>query len=134
MSIGRLEHVNLSVSRPERMAQLLKELCGWEERWSGKSLLGGDTIHVGEPHNGGSYIAVYTNDNLRGKTGLDFAKGAPLNHVALLVDDIEQAEKTVIAAGLTPENHGDYEPGKRFYFYDWDGIEFEIVSYEGEAA
>jgi len=37
--------------------------------------------------------------------------------------------RRVIAAGLTPFSHGDYEPGRRFYFFDWDGIEFEIVSY-----
>ena len=35
----------------------------------------------------------------------------------------------MIAAGLTPFSHGDYAPGRRFYFFDWDGIEFEIVSY-----
>jgi hypothetical protein len=23
----------------------------------------------------------------------------------------------------------DYEPGRRFYFLDWDGIEFELVNY-----
>ena len=32
--------------------------------------------------------------------------------------------------GLETFNHGDYEPGRRFYFFDWDGIEFEVVSYE----
>lgn len=58
-----------------------------------------------------------------------FAKGVPLNHVGLLVDDLDAAEAVVVAAGLTPFNHGDYEPGRRFYFFDWDGIEFEVVSY-----
>ena len=31
--------------------------------------------------------------------------------------------------GLTPFNHDDYEPGRRFYLFDRDGIEWEIVSY-----
>ena len=31
---------------------------------------------------------------------------------------------------LEPFNHDDYEPGRRFYFFDWDGIEFEVVSYQ----
>lgn len=35
----------------------------------------------------------------------------------------------MVAAGFTPFNHGDYEPGRRFYFLDGDGIEYEIVSY-----
>jgi glyoxylase I family protein len=35
----------------------------------------------------------------------------------------------VVAAGLTPFSHADYEPGRLFYFLDPDGIEFEAVSY-----
>ncbi|MEZ5340555.1 MAG: hypothetical protein R2706_03650 [Acidimicrobiales bacterium] len=38
-------------------------------------------------------------------------------------------EARVIAAGFEPYNHGDYEPGRRFYFDDADAIEFEVVSY-----
>ena len=45
------------------------------------------------------------------------------------VDDLDAAEAVVKAAGLEPFNHADYEPGRRFYFFDWDGIEFEMVSY-----
>jgi len=123
MANGWLEHVNITVSDPELMSQLLKNLCGWHERWRGPSLLGGSTIHVGSERD---YIAVYTHDGAHGP----YAKGAPLNHVALVVDDLDEAERTVTAAGLTAFNHGDYEPGRRFYFFDWDGIEFEIVSYD----
>ena len=28
-----------------------------------------------------------------------------------------------------PFKHGDYDPGRRFYFFDRDEIEFGIVSY-----
>ncbi|MGJ8556368.1 MAG: VOC family protein, partial [Sulfitobacter geojensis] len=27
-------------------------------------------------------------------------------------------------------NHADYEPGRRFYFHDTDGVEFEVVQYD----
>ncbi len=130
MSTGRLEHANLSVTRPERSAELFKQLCGWEERWRGDSKLGGKTIHVGEPGNGAGYLALYTGDHVTG----DYAKGQPLNHVGLLVDDLKAAEDVVVGAGLKPFGHDDYDPGKRFYFFDWDGIEFEVVSYSGEKA
>lgn len=122
MPIGFLEHANITVSDPDRLSALLQELCGWHERWRGPSQLGGRTIHVGNERD---YLALYTNDGRGGP----FAKGAPLNHIALAVDDLDAAEAVVVAAGLEPFNHGDYEPGRRFYFYDWDGIEFEIVSY-----
>ena len=122
MSQGYLEHANLTVSDPERSARLLQDLCGWHERWRGPSQLGGWTIHVGGARD---YLALYTHDGPIGR----FTKGAPLNHVGLVVSDLDAAERTVIAAGLEPFGHGDYEPGRRFYFFDWDGIEFELVNY-----
>lgn len=123
MPIGYLEHANITVSDPEATAALLQELCGWRERWRGPSQLGGWTIHCGDDR---AYIALWTD----GKGARDFAKGVPLNHVGLVVDDLDEAERVVIAAGFEPFSHADYEPGRRFYFFDADHIEWEIVSYE----
>ncbi|MEG9268658.1 VOC family protein [Qipengyuania sp. Mu-71] len=123
MATGRLEHANISVTDPERSAALLKDLLGWEEGWRGPSQIYGRSVHIGAEHD---YIALYTGDHVRG----EFAKGHPLNHIAFTVDDLDAAEKAVTAHGLTPFGHDDYVPGRRFYFFDWDGIEFEVVSYE----
>ena len=123
MSQGRIEHVNLTVTDIERSAALLEKLLGWRRRWRGAAMNGGETIHVGEED---TYLALYT--DRRDHAGQ--AKGRPLNHVGLLVDDLDAAERIVAEHGLEPFNHGDYAPGRRFYFFDWDGIEFEVVSYE----
>lgn len=123
MPTGFLEHANITVSDPDRSSSLLQALCGWHERWRGPSQLGGWTIHVGNERD---YLAVYTSGS---PVAQRFAKGVPLNHIGLVVDDLKAAEGVVAAAGLTPFNHADYEPGRRFYFFDWDGIEFEVVSY-----
>lgn len=120
---GQLEHANITVTDPERSSALFQELLGWHERWRGASAMGGKTIHVGDAT---TYLAIYTNEAAQG----GYRKGVPLNHIGLLVDDLEAAEAVVIAQGLEPFSHGDYEPGRRFYFFDWDGIEFEVVSYE----
>lgn len=85
-------------------------------------LNGGETIHVGDEN---AYLALYTDRQPRER----YSKGAPLNHVGFRVDDLDAAEKVVVGAGLETFNHDDYEPGRRFYFFDWDGIEFEVVSY-----
>ena len=123
MALGRIEHVNLTVSDIHRSAQFFKSLMGWEERWHGPAINGGESIHVGESD---TYLAFYTD----GKAHTGQQKGVPLNHVGLVVNDLDRAERIVREAGLEAYGHDDYEPGKRFYFFDWDGIEFEIASYD----
>lgn len=125
MASPRIEHVNVTVSNPERAATLMQVLFGWHIRWQGPARDGGRTIHIGSDT---SYIALYTGRDVR-YTADDFAKGRPLNHIGVEVDDLDTVEAKVSAAGLSPFNHGDYDPGRRFYFLDPDGIEYEVVSY-----
>jgi catechol 2,3-dioxygenase-like lactoylglutathione lyase family enzyme len=125
MAAPRIEHVNVTVRDPERTARLMETLFGWRVRWSGLAMSGGRTIHVGSDDH---YVALYTGKDAA-YTQEDFAKGRPLNHIGVVVDSLDAIEASVIEAGLKPFNHGDYEPGRRFYFFDPDGIEYEIVSY-----
>lgn len=125
MALPRIEHVNVTVSDPERAARLMESVFGWKVRWQGPSMAGGRTIHVGSDDH---YVAVYT-DPGRAYEAEDFRKGRPLNHIGVEVEELDDTEARVIAAGLTPFSHGDYEPGRRFYFLDPDGIEYEVVSY-----
>jgi catechol 2,3-dioxygenase-like lactoylglutathione lyase family enzyme len=121
----RIEHVNIAVADPERTSALMEALFGWHVRWRGQSQSGGYATHVGSNDH---YLALTT----RGDTAPNveaFAKGRPLNHIGVEVDDLDAIEARVMAAGLRPFNHGDYEPGRRFYFLDPDGIEYEVVSY-----
>jgi len=125
MSQAQIEHVNVTVTDPDRASKLMEALFGWRVRWRGPALNGGHTIHVGS---GDQYIALYTGRGVA-YTRDHFVKGRPLNHIGVQVDDLEAAEARVVAAGLMPFSHGDYEPGRRFYFLDPDGIEYEVVSY-----
>ena len=125
MTHAIIEHVNLTVSNPEHTAEMLVDLFDWHIRWRGPSALGGHTIHVGgDTH----YLAVYADAESDGRP-LAFEKGQPLNHVGILVDDLDTVERKVIARGLMSFSHGDYDPGRRFYFFDVNGIEFEVISY-----
>lgn len=121
----RIEHVNVTVRDPERTSDLLRSIFGWTVRWQGPARDGGHTIHLGSEWH---YIALYANRNVVYGDD-DFAKGRPLNHIGVEVDELVLAEARVVAAGLTPFSHGDYAPGRRFYFMDPDGIEYEVVSY-----
>jgi catechol 2,3-dioxygenase-like lactoylglutathione lyase family enzyme len=125
MSSPRIEHVNVTVADPKRTSALMEALFDWHIRWSGPAQNGGHTIHVGSDKH---YLALYTAGNAA-QVGEVFAKGRPLNHIGVEVDDLDATEARVIAAGLKPFSHADYEPGRRFYFLDPDGIEYEVVSY-----
>ncbi|MBB4097272.1 VOC family protein [Sphingomonas kyeonggiensis] len=124
MSQPYIEHVNITVRSPERAAKLLGDLFDWHIRWEGPARDGGRTIHVGDER---TYLAVYAPPEAPDQS--TFEKGKPLNHVGILVDDLDEIERRVMKAGLIPFAHADYDPGRRFYFLDHDGTEFEIVSY-----
>jgi catechol 2,3-dioxygenase-like lactoylglutathione lyase family enzyme len=125
MKQSLLEHVNITVVDCQASARLMQDLFGWHVRWEGPAMNNGYTVHVGSDD---SYVALYTPaPDFPFET--PFAKGVPLNHLGITVEDIDATEARVIAAGLQPFNHADYAPGRRFYFFDGNGIEYEVVSY-----
>ena len=122
-----LEHANITVSDPIATAAWLDQVFGWKIRWQGASIHGGHSVHVGGAE---SYLALYSpakpaND----AKGSSYDTKGGLNHLAVVVTDLDAIEARVKAAGFNPVNHADYEPGRRFYFLDHDNIEFEVVSY-----
>lgn len=122
----QLEHVNVTVSDPDKTAKNLCDLFGWQIRWKGPSIHGGTTIHVGAD---ASYLAIYSMEKMKKGRDDTYSTVGGLNHIAVVVDDLDLIEKKVAAAGFEAHSHADYEPGRRFYFLDTDGLEFEVVSY-----
>ncbi len=122
----RLEHVNVTVSDPDRTAALLCGLFDWKVRWAGPGMTTGRTVHVGSDE---SYVALFSYGDAATSREESYRTRAGLNHIAVVVDDLAAIEARVKAAGLRPESHADYEPGRRFYFREPDGIEIEVVSY-----
>ncbi|HPF35479.1 VOC family protein [bacterium] len=120
-----LEHVNITVRNPRATAELYRDLFGWTIRWSGKGIHDGDVYHVGDA---GSYIAVYSRGG-SDAPGDTYDTIGGLNHLGVVVDDLDAVEQAIVAAGFTTRNHASYTPGRRFYFDDPDGIEIEVVTY-----
>ncbi|EEE36611.1 glyoxalase family protein [Rhodobacteraceae bacterium KLH11] len=125
--MASLEHTNFTVRNPQDSAAWMHKVFGWKTRWEGPAIAGGYTVHVGSPH---TYLALYAPSDPRpsGESSYDIIGG--LNHVGVLVEDIDATEVKVREAGFTPRSHADYEPGRRFYFDDENGIEFEVVQYD----
>lgn len=124
MNPTRIEHVNVTVTDPQATARRLCELFDWRIRWEGPAKDDGYTVHVGSDDD---YVAVYSVGDASERPKSQHV--AHLNHIGVVVDDLDAIERRVVAAGYEPHSHADYDPGRRFYFDDADGIEFEVVSY-----
>lgn len=122
--MAHLEHINVTVRDAQQTAAKLVSLFDWKIRWQGKAVYDGWTVHVGGDD---SYLAIYT------PAGNSLAPSHKtlnaLNHIGVVVDDLELAERRVKAMGYATFAHDDYDPGRRFYFHDEDGLEFEVICY-----
>ena len=127
MAQARLEHVNMTVSDPHSTAAWIERVFGWKIRWEGAGMETGYSVHVGESD---TYVALFTYPEPPDPKNESYRTKGGLNHWAVVVDDIDATEERVKAEGFTPVNHADYEPGRRFYFHDADGIEIEVVQYD----
>lgn len=124
---AQLEHANVTVSDPQATALWMAELFGWHLRWKGDAIDGGMTVHVGTEDR---YLALYTPPKMQHDNTSSYTSVGGLNHIAVVVDDLEEMDRKVKAQGFTCGNHQNYEPGRRFYFHDQDGIEYEVVQYD----
>jgi catechol 2,3-dioxygenase-like lactoylglutathione lyase family enzyme len=123
----RLEHINIAVTDARATAQVLASLFGWTIRWEGEAMDNGYSVHVG---NDETYIALYSPAHPMTEGAEKYTRYGAMNHIGLVVDDLDEAEAAVRAAGYSVHSHADYEPGRRFYFDGPDGVEFELVCYD----
>ncbi|ASM73249.1 MULTISPECIES: VOC family protein [Roseobacteraceae] len=124
---AQLEHTNFTVSDPAATADWMCDLFGWHIRWQGAAIAGGHTIHVGTDTH---YLALYSPQAPEKPRQSNYTTIGGLNHLAVTTDDLDALETRIKAHGFTTGNHADYEPGRRFYFHDADGIEYEVVQYD----
>ncbi|SFR37881.1 Catechol 2,3-dioxygenase [Yoonia tamlensis] len=128
--MSQLEHVNITVSDPKATARMLEQIFGWHIRWEGAAMGGaGYTLHVG---NDDCYVAVYSGSDPTQtvpKADASYQTRGAMNHIGIVVDDLDLIAEKVSAMGFNAHSHADYEPGRRFYFHDDDGVEFEVISY-----
>ena len=126
MSEIYLEHVNITVRDPQATADLYCKLFDWKIRWKGEAIHGGITLHVGGEN---SYVALYSKGDFE-QAADSYSRVGGINHIAVVVDDLDAVEERVKAAGCDIHSHANYEPGRRFYFNDADAVEVEVVSYQ----
>ena len=121
----QLEHVNMTVSDLDRSISFYCAVFGARVRWRGQTTSGTKAAHVGDDK---CYLAMFES---AGKgPAVDDYESVGLNHFGFVVDDLDLARQRLAEQGAEPHQEADYEPGKRLYFHDPDGIEVELVQYE----
>jgi catechol 2,3-dioxygenase-like lactoylglutathione lyase family enzyme len=121
----RLEHANLSVDDIDATIRFLRTAFPeFRVRRDSTDPNGSRWVHVGTDE---TYIAL---NQMKAQSGTA-RKGAPLNHLAYEVDDVDALRGRLVASGyqentLVPNAH-PYR--KRLYFYDPEGNEWEFVQY-----
>lgn len=124
---ARLEHANVTVTDPKATAAWLCDVFGWKIRWQGPGMQSGYTVHVGTDD---SYVALFSYGDAVPSTQETYRTLGMLNHLAVFTDEIDAVDGRVRDAGFKPGPHYDYAPGRRFYFRDGDGIEWEVASHQ----
>ena len=124
--MARLEHLNLTVRDPDAVGAALCDLLGWRLRWSGAALGDGRSVHVGDED---GYVALYRPAGAVTDPGSTYGTHGSLNHLGVVVDDLDAVEARALELGYVPRSHADYEPGRRFYLDGPEGIEVEVVCY-----
>ena len=122
-----LEHINLTVSDLSRSIDFYTSLLDLNVRWQrGADDPKGPAAHVGDER---CYLAMFQATESSSPLEHDY-EHVGLNHFGFVVDDLDLVRQRLEQRGITPHLEGDYEPGRRLYFHDPDGIEVEIVEYE----
>ena len=124
----RLEHANITVTSPKATAAWMQDVFGWTIRWQGEADQRMATACTWAKPTATWPSTARQSHWPRPHPAMVINGG--LNHIAVVVDDLDAVETRVRAAGFTPGEHHDYEPGRRFYFRDRDNIEFEVVEYD----
>lgn len=119
----RLEHVNLTVADLERSIGFYCTLLGLRVRWQGMTAGGTPAAHVGDD---AMYLALFEG---RGTAPTWDYSTVGYNHMGFVVDDLDAARARLEAQGAPIHAVDPYEPGRRLYFTDPDGLEVELVEY-----
>lgn len=124
-----LEHINITMDDVDSSAAELARISGWHIRWQGGAIDDGRSIHIGTDD---FYLALYSGaDRQKLKTDKkdNYNRLAAINHIGIMVDNLDEMEAHLVTLGYAPYSHQDDDPGRRFYFRNSDGIEFELVCY-----
>ena len=120
-----VEHANITVSNIDDAVQFIQTaIPEFKERHRGQTNY--RWCHIGTDD---SYIALQEVVE-REQTDRSPYLDVGINHIGIVVDDVDRVEKRLLAAGYEQNDIGEDNPfRKRVYFYDASGVEWEFIEY-----
>ncbi len=120
----RIEHANITVSNVNASLAFYQQLFGGRVRWQGTTSNGNRAAHIGVDD---TYLALFEADEA-GVAPMGYGS-VGFNHLGFEVDDLDAYRARLRNMGVKLKGEEDYDPGRRLYFYDPDGVEIELVEY-----
>jgi catechol 2,3-dioxygenase-like lactoylglutathione lyase family enzyme len=121
ISIGHIDHLNLSVKSLKDSVQFYSKLFGLKVKEEGHSSAGNPYVIIGSPNS--FYLCLYENPGVEAEQG-------PFNHFGIHVEDWEKLEKILEREGIEVKYDGviNYPNSKSIYIDDPNGLEIELSS------
>lgn len=120
----RIEHANITVNNVNASIAFYQKLFDARVRWQGSTSSGARAAHVGIED---TYLALFE-ANASGTAPANYG-AVGFNHLGFEVDDLDAYRSKLEGMGVELKGEEDYDPGRRLYFYDPDGVEIELVEY-----
>ena len=120
----RIEHANISVNDVQASTRFYRELFGVDVRWEGITELGFRAVHLGDEK---TYLSLFES-SVKTRAPADYT-ATGFNHLGFEVNDLDAFRARLGQMGVEIVREEEYDPGRRLYFYDPDGIEVELVEY-----
>ena len=120
----RIEHANICVTDLKASTEFYCRLFNFKLSWEGLTDSGRRAAHV---RNGDTYLSLFE-AGTEGRAPLGY-HAAGYNHVGFEVNDLDSYRQRLKEMEVPLKGEEDYDPGRRLYFYDPDGIEIELVEY-----
>lgn len=120
----RIEHINMTVSDVAASADFYRQVFGFKTRWEGVTGSGLRAVHMGTDD---SYLSLF--EAARPGSAPAGYGTVGFNHLGFVVEDLDALRETLAQMDVAVQVPEDYDPGRRLYFFDPDGMEIELVEY-----
>ena len=124
----RLEHANITVQDIDAATAYYRRLFDFQVLWEGTASGAQGPIRAVHLGNEDTYLSLFEAEKPNaGKA--DY--GVPgVNHIGFQVESLAPYRARLAELGTEIHFEPEYDPGRRIYFFDPDGVEIELVEYD----